>query len=213
VGHSLRRYTELPFVIEYLQTKKLVLLDPSSWDDKNDSYFIKQYMKDKKSLSTAALCLTECKETYHHWSIFSNGTSGVCIEFNKDEFNKNIEGIDNLRAEKVRYKTISALRSSPPCSDELPFLKRIAFDSESEFRLFWDSKEPNRSIFKINMPLSVIQRIILSPWLPKSVAEYVKCTLKSIPECADIPIHSSTLVENEDWKKLSHINNEVLELV
>ncbi|CDT85981.1 conserved hypothetical protein [Vibrio coralliirubri] len=204
--HSLRRYTELPFVIDYLQTKQLVLLDPSTWDDKNDSYFIKQYAKEKNALSTAALCLTECHETYHHWSIFSNGTSGVCIEFNKEKFNNNIVGIENLKAKRVDYKAINILKTCPPTVDDLPFLKRYAFNAENEFRLFWESEEPNHSIFKVSMPLSAIERIILSPWLPPSVAEHVKCTLKSISGCSDIRIHRSTLVENEDWKKLSHIN-------
>ena len=39
----LRRYTELPFVVDFLQTKTLTLLRPISWDDKNDAYYINQY--------------------------------------------------------------------------------------------------------------------------------------------------------------------------
>ena len=204
--HSLRRYTELPFVIDYLQTNELALLDPSTWDDKNDSYFIKRYADDKGALSTAALCLTECYETYHHWSIFSNGTSGVCIEFNKDKFRAQLKGINKLRAETVQYKAIDELKTSPPSVNELPFLKRYAFKDENEFRLFWESEKPDCSIFKIKMPLTVVERIILSPWLPQSVVSHVKTTLKSIPGCEFIKIYRSTLVENEDWKNFAHVN-------
>lgn len=40
---SLRRYTELPCLIDYLQTKELALLNPALWDDRNDSYYIEMY--------------------------------------------------------------------------------------------------------------------------------------------------------------------------
>ena len=83
-----RRYTELPFLIDYLMTKELVLLDPRSWDDRNDSYYIEQYAARKSLQGFAALCLTESPETYHHWKIFSSGSSGVCIEFFKDSLKK-----------------------------------------------------------------------------------------------------------------------------
>lgn len=41
----LRRYTDLPFLFDYLRTKELALLSPKSWDDKNDSFFVDQYAK------------------------------------------------------------------------------------------------------------------------------------------------------------------------
>jgi len=36
---DLRRYTELPSLVYMLAHRRLTLLDQSSWDDKNDSYF------------------------------------------------------------------------------------------------------------------------------------------------------------------------------
>ena len=42
-GRFLRRYTELPFLIDFLETKEITLLNPSAWDDRNDSYYLQQY--------------------------------------------------------------------------------------------------------------------------------------------------------------------------
>ena len=39
----LRRYTELPFLVDFLHTKQLTLLRPINWDDTNDAYYINQY--------------------------------------------------------------------------------------------------------------------------------------------------------------------------
>jgi len=200
---TLRRYTELPFVIDFLQTKELVLLSPSTWDDKNDSFFIEKYAEKKGVLSTSALCLTDCYETYHHWRIFSSGSSGVCIEFNKENFIKNTALVPDLRTEPVKYYSIKDLEGLYPEDNDLPFLKRYAFKDENEFRLFRESSKPNNDVFRFKMPVSAIQRIILSPWLPPAVSDHIKETLKSIPGCTSIPIYRSSLVENEQWKKIA----------
>ena len=43
----LRRYTDLPAVFYLLRQRKLTLLDPASWNDKNDSYFLELYRERK----------------------------------------------------------------------------------------------------------------------------------------------------------------------
>lgn len=200
---SLRRYTELPYLIDYLQTKELVLLNPATWDDKNDSYYIEQFARANGYKSTYALCLADASETYHHWRVFSHGGSGVCIEFDREKLLSAVRAIPDLRAEGVQYKTIDALRSSAPLQDDLPFLKRHAFIDEREFRLFYGSQEKGTPVLRIPVPLSCIKRITLSPWLTKSVVDHVKQTLKSIKGCGSLKIYKSTLVDNENWKKFA----------
>jgi hypothetical protein len=77
--HYLRRYTDLTALIYLLHKRKITLLDPSSWDDKNDSYYLTQYKEKCKLKSVLALCLMQSDERYHHWSIFASGSGGVCI--------------------------------------------------------------------------------------------------------------------------------------
>ncbi|RWX85887.1 DUF2971 domain-containing protein [Pseudomonas aeruginosa] len=200
---SLRRYTELPYLIDYLQTKELVLLNPATWDDRNDSYYIEQFARANGYQSTYALCLADASETYHHWRVFSHGGSGVCIEFDREKLLSAVLAVPGLRAEGVKYKTIETLRSSAPLQNDLPFLKRHAFIDEREFRLFYGSQKKGAPVMRIPVPLNSIKRITLSPWLTKSVVDHVKQTLKSIKGCSGLKIYKSTLVENENWKKFA----------
>lgn len=201
---SLRRYTELAYLIDYLQTRELSLLNPALWDDRNDSYYIERFAQNKGFLSTYALCLAETSETYHHWRVFSHGSSGACIEFDKLKLISAASSVKGLLAKEVNYKKIEDLRECAPNASELPFLKRFAFSDEKEFRLFYGSKSKGSTIYRIQVPLNAIKRITLSPWLPSSVAGHVKKTLKSIEGCKSLKIYRSSLVENETWKKFAN---------
>jgi len=200
---SLRRYTELPFLIDLLQTRKITLLNPATWDDKNDAYYINRYAEAQGFQSTYALCLAESQETYHHWKVFSHGTSGVCLEFDKDTFLEFATNVPNLRYGPVKYKTIKDLRAVPAHQAELPFLKRFAFIDEKEFRLFLGTQTKSSDMYQFNISLDIIQRITLSPWLPREVAKNIKKLLQTIDGCKLLKIFRSTLIENEDWKKLA----------
>ena len=197
-----RRYTDLPFLFDYLRTKGLALLSPKTWDDKNDSFFVEQYAKAKGFQSTYALCLAEAPETYHHWKVFTSGSSGVCIEFKKDDLITHALKVPGLRAESVTYSTIKNLRSSKPKPDQLPFLKRSAFGDEAEFRLFVARQETFTAPIRFAVPANVVNRVVLSPWIPKSVSDQVKATIKEINGCKTLKVFRSTLIENEGWKQL-----------
>jgi hypothetical protein len=200
----LRRYTELPYVIEYLHTEELALLNPASWDDRNDSFYIEEYARRSGVKSVYALCLANCAETYHHWRVFSHGPGGACIQFNPEKFLAAIAQVDGVRSEAVQYRTINDLQRTKPTLNELPFLKRYAFQNEGELRLFYATEEKGPPNHRVPMPRSAVDRIILSPWLPDAVADHVKQTLKAIPGCSKVKIYRSTLVENENWKKFAN---------
>lgn len=203
MGLSLKRYTELPFLIDMLVTKEMTLLNPDTWDDRNDCFYIKQYAKIKGLKSTYALCLTEASETYHHWKIFSSGSSGIYVEFNRDKLLISLENKAYLQTKSVEYKKITELRKINPEPNELPFLKRIVFIDEQEFRLFVGSDTDLGPVLRLKFDLSSINRIVLSPWLPESVAAHVKLVIKNISGCSNIKVYRSTLVENEDWKSFA----------
>lgn len=199
---ELRRYTGLPFLIDFLRTRELVLPSPVTWDDRNDSYYLEQYAKQAGLSATFALCLTEAPETYHHWRVFSSGASGVCISFKTEPFMAAVGGVSGLRAESVEYRTIDDLRRRKPTLSELPFLKRHPYRDEKEFRLFMAPKAaPPAGVVRIPMPLKTVDRVTLSPWLPASVAKQTTALLKSMPGCGRLKIYRSTLVDNQTWKK------------
>ena len=119
---QLKRYTELPYVLQVLQTRRLTLLNPSSWDDKNDSHFVQTYRDKKGHGSVLALCLTEATQTYHHWRIFTHGASGACILFDKRKLLSWINEDDLIDGREVKYLTLPQIRKAPPKVDDLHFL-------------------------------------------------------------------------------------------
>ncbi|TXH06127.1 MAG: DUF2971 domain-containing protein [Nevskiaceae bacterium] len=202
-GRFLRRYTELPYLIDFLETKEIALLNPRSWDDRNDSYYMQQYGAAAGFDSIFSLCLTETNETYHHWRVFSHGASGVCIEFHRGMFIDQVVSSGEIRAEPVLYRTLEQMRLNPPMTNELPFLKRYAFGDEMEFRVFAARNGVKDPILRIPVELNVVSRIMLSPWLPKDVASHTKSVLRSMHGCSKLKIYRSTLVENESWKRFA----------
>jgi hypothetical protein len=200
----LLRYTNLAATIHLLRKRVVTLLDPSTWDDKNDSYFMSQYRELKKVDTLLALCFAECEQTYHHWRVFSYGTDGVCIEFNKSALLNAFSGDHNIRTGSMNYQNRSALSSMPhiPLA-QIPFLKRQQYEPEMEFRIIYEESGVHRMSVEYHIELSCINRITLSPWIPRSLAYAVKGILLEIKGCSKTKIVRSTLVENEQWKNLS----------
>jgi len=159
----LRRYTTLPSLIYSLTEQKLTLLDPQSWDDKNDSYYLQLYREKKHLKSVLALCFTLGSETYHHWSVFADGPAGVCIQFDRKELVDALRARAGLRTGKVKYLLLTESRKRRLEVSELPFCKRYAYQHESEFRAIYESKR--RTVGSLDIPFSLasISRIYLEP--------------------------------------------------
>jgi hypothetical protein len=195
------RYTDLPSLIHILSNQSLTLLDPRTWDDKNDSRFIDLYREKKNLASVLALCFSQSSETYHHWRIFAPSSSGIYLMFNAEKITKAVSHIAGLKIKPVDYLTIRDFRSNNAEVDRLPFIKRFPFKPENEVRMLWESDIEERSSLQVPIPLSVISRITLSPWLHSSLVDGVKRTIKSIPGCSRIKVYKSTLISNDDWIK------------
>jgi hypothetical protein len=108
-----------------------------------------------------------------------------------------------LRAQRVTYRTLPEIRKKKRlASEDLPFLKRYAFESEDEFRMIYESKTAKVSKLDIAIPLSCIDRITLSPWIQTVLSSHLKRMLCSIEGCSGLQIVRSTLIGNEEWKTL-----------
>lgn len=201
-SNILRRYTDMPALLYLLQHKKITLLDPKNWDDTNDSYYLLQYKKKKTLKTVLALCLTEAEETYHHWRIFSHGTAGVCINFNRETLVNTLSVIPGMTLDSVTYCTVNKARKFLNVK-KLPFLKRTGFTAEAEFRAVYESKKEIASYFDVKITLDSILKISLSPWLDKRLFITVKSVVHSIPGCENLAVTRSSLVGNSEWKKLA----------
>src|SRR6187455_3028495 len=80
----LNRYTSLPVLLDLLSERRITLLSPESWEDRNDAYYLERYKDVRARKSVLAVCFSMRQETFHHWRIFSSGSAGVCIEFDRE---------------------------------------------------------------------------------------------------------------------------------
>jgi hypothetical protein len=195
----LKRYVDISALVYLLRKRALTLVSPDSWDDSNDSYYMTLYREKLNLGSVLAACFTEAEETYHHWRVFAGGTGGACIWFLGEKLRPILRKEPGVRGKKVDYMTIRALEDRPPIIRELPFLKRLAYEHENEYRVIWESDEVEAT-YDISIPLTSIDRIVLSPWMHRSLYLEVKALLKSIPGCGGLKILRSTLIGNDDWK-------------
>jgi hypothetical protein len=202
MNKHLRRYTNIPALIYLLREQKITLLDPASWDDKNDSYFLSLYRQKNNLESVLALCFTPAAETYHHWRVFADGSSGACITFERGKLLKAVKKQLGVRAKAVTYLKFSDIRGKPLKTSDLPFLKRSAYGDEREFRIIYESSAEKGNSLDIAIPIACIERITLSPWIPAALSNQVKRTIKGIGGCSSIKVVRSTLISNENWKAL-----------
>lgn len=199
-----RRYTDLAATIHLLQRREITLLNPATWDDRNDAYFMAEYKRLKDAKSVLALCFAERSETYHHWRVFSNGTDGVCIELDKEKLLTAFSRDPQVRTGSVRYKRVDELRNRTDLTaDELPFLKRLPYRDEHEFRVVFCSSRESAEFKAYPIKLGWINRITLSPRMSKALSASVRETLQSIRGCSALTISRSTLIENEQWKEVT----------
>ncbi|QGW66677.1 DUF2971 domain-containing protein [Lysobacter soli] len=195
------RYTDLPSLIHILKNRQLTLLDPMTWDDKNDSSFVTLYREKSKLASVLALCFTRSQETYHHWRIFAPTSSGVRITLNEQSLRNSIDGIDGLQLMEVEYVKLEDIRSTKLPRHRLPFIKRYPYRAESEVRLLWESETEEMLSYALPIELNAIRQVTLSPWLHPALVESVKSSLKAIDGCSKLTVHRTTLISNDEWLK------------
>ncbi|HZC81816.1 MAG TPA: hypothetical protein VE222_08890 [Nitrospiraceae bacterium] len=200
---KLRRYTSIPALIYLLTNRVITLLDPTSWDDVNDSHYLAAYKRRKRLQRVLVLCFSQGRETYHHWRVFAHGSSGVCIRLHRAEFLDAVVKTPGIVANPVKYRKLPEKKTPKPPLEDLPFLKRYAFEPEEEFRLVWGSEQAGDPKLDIPFELRAIAQISLSPWMPEPLVKDVKTILHRIEQCGAIKIVRSTLINNERWKKMS----------
>jgi hypothetical protein len=206
-GGTIRRYTSIPSVVDLLRRKKLALLSPASWDDKNDRYFMELYKKHRKAGGLYALCAARGEETYHHWKVFTGGgTGGACVLFKRDKLEDFLGSFDELEGTRVRFGDVKYLdladvrRLDSNEIENLPFLKRSGFGDEDEYRIVIETTKKDQGAVYIDCPISWIDRIYLNPWLPKLQAESLIATIKDIEGCGDVDVRRSYLIDSTTWK-------------
>ena len=206
----LNRYTTLPYLIDALHTQSIAMRSPENWEDRNDRFYLERYKERKELTVLLAVCFTATRERFHHWKCFGDGASGVCIEFRKAKLLKGLAGRPEFRTREVEYEKVATVEERMPDVDSWPFLKRLPFMDEREFRIIFESQAADLQEASIPFTSSCIRRITLSPWLAKSAADNVIRSLRSIGGCSNLKVSKSTLLENARWRKAIHRRRRIV---
>ncbi len=201
---KLRRYTTIPVLLDMLVKKKITLLDPTIWEDRNDSYYVERYKDLQKLKTVLALCFSTKVETFHHWKVFAGNSSGVCIRFNHDKLLASLNGKPGIRSDYVIYRKLKELQSWPPNVEDLPFVKRIQYEDEGEFRIIYEDRKKLCHTIDFAIDLQCVEGITLSPWLPKPITKTIKEIILSLDECSSIRMYRSGIVDNMTWKNIAN---------
>jgi hypothetical protein len=199
--NTLKRYTSISAVIDMLCRKELALLDPQNWDDRNDRHFMNLYKKHTKAKGLYAACFTQVAETYHHWHIFGGGKEGACVEFRRSDFEKHIKGNPNLTADEVSYCYIDhAEEMTNVGANRLPFMKRMGFEPEAEYRLVAISRFKQEPALALPIDLKLVRQVYINPWLPETIYESLRSVMRKIEGGSHIKISRSRLINSPRWK-------------
>jgi len=197
----LNRYTSLPVALDVLYRRRLTLLSPDLWEDRNDAHYLQRYQSARKLTTVLAICFSARREAFHFWKVFSNGPSGVCIEFDRRKLIETFPKWSGFRCNDVTYSLIRDVTDRRPPVKTWPFLKRKAFEDEREFRVIYESDEDHEREKHVDISLTCVHRVTLSPWLPDSVSESVRKIIRRIDGCNELTVNRSSLINNSGWRK------------
>ncbi|MFI8664826.1 hypothetical protein ACIGGE_00165 [Qipengyuania sp. NPDC077410] len=215
MAESLRRYTNVLSLLDMLKSEKLTLLPPTRWFDQNDALGLKAYSDLRGKGSVYALCFAEGYEQAHHWQIFASGTHGVAIQFAKEKLVVDLERAktyDEVVHGPVEYRNLKQIRElgNIPLGD-LPFLKRDTFKAEQEYRIVaWSDEFFALDTYRIPISLSSIDRIVLGPGMPDTLAQSLREIATALPGCSDLRFTKSRLVNNKSWAEVINSGVEYL---
>ncbi|MBB3697733.1 hypothetical protein KMW28_06055 [Flammeovirga yaeyamensis] len=195
---KLNRFTSLPVLIDLLEREKIVLIEPSSWDDKNDTLIIKEYKKKAGFSKLFALCFTPENETIHHWKTFADGISGCCIQFNGIKIIKLFAKTEKIRHGFVKYRKINEVENSDINFKDIPFIKREPYQFENEYRVIWEGND-DLSVFEMAISLEIIDKITFAYQMPEPVFQSVKKMIETRYPKLQGKVNKSTIYENYEW--------------
>lgn len=203
LSEYVKRYTKLEHAVAALKSKKLVLPNPSKWDDSNDQEFVKLYKRYIAAKSVYAMCCTMSPERYHHWRIFTDKdvADGVCIEFKRLPLQQALNRMKGMRAEPVRYVSLKEMRNERHQPEELPFIKRSGYRDEREWRVLATSPKLQRAMLEIPFEVEWVHRIILNPWMTETDRERARRTLTPLIR-KPARVTATFLTNSAEWKNL-----------
>lgn len=195
----INRFTTIPVLFDLIRRKRLVLMDPELWEDKNDTELMHEYKRRRQVKNLFALCFCSGGETIHHWNTFAGTVFGCCIEFDLARLTSILDKLkqDGVRYDYVDYRTIKEIKGTV---DDLavPFKKRWPYQCEKEFRIIWEGRT-NKWCYEIPIDLRMIRRITVSQKMPPDVFRALRKSIRTLLRRPKMKVSHSTIYRNEKW--------------
>lgn len=213
----LRRYMKLAHAIDLLATGKLAFLDPKTWTDKNDAYFINAYKAHGQFKSILACCFTQSSERHHHWERFAKpvreaskgpakvegDNDTVCVVFDKEKLLASLPKTVHLRAGEVKYKEINEIKKASRIPADWPYLKRYPYRDEQEYRIIVESEARELDApLGLRISLKAIDRVVVGPFASLAKRDSMVARIKKAAgPRRSIRVSKTTILDNAQWRK------------
>lgn len=196
---SLRRYTSTLAALDTLINRRITLLSPGTWADRNDRDLMTLYATSVSGKAVFAYCMAEGRETAHHWQVFADRGHGACIAFDKGRLIAAVTADAAVRHDAVSYVNWRDLSLAKP-SERLPFIKRQVYRAEKEYRLIATPDASHKGpAYDVAIPLNCITSVTVSGELPAAHFETFKRLVAGVPGCARLRVRHSGLLQNPRW--------------
>jgi hypothetical protein len=193
------RYTTLPFVLDIIERKRIVLLPPDSWADRSDALVLQKYKNSMGYTCLLALCLAKGSDTIHHWNTFANGPAGCRVIFKEEPLLNAVKKIKGVRTGDVEYIKIKDFARHSKCTTTWPFIKRWPYHCEEEFRMIYEStnaRDSKKMELEISIEFEYIHSIMINQSVPPKVFKSIK---EFIISKSNIHVGLSRIHENPAW--------------
>ena len=196
---SLRRYTSALAALDTLINRRITLLNPGTWTDRNDRDLLALYAGSTPGRSVFAYCMAEGREAAHHWQVFADRGFGVCIAFDKARLLAAVSIDPAIRHGPVGYVNWRNLHLAEP-REHLPFIKRQVYRAEREYRLIATPDASHKGpSYDVAVPVNCITSITVSGEVPAPHFETFKRLIGTIPDCERLRVRQSGLLQNRRW--------------
>lgn len=190
----IRRYIPSKYFDCFIKCNTLKLSDYNNWHnekeldyrcDENDYLMLKKYSsyleKECPNSRLGILCFTNIKNEYSHWIRYADRCNGFCISFIKEElmnvlkekYGSNVIGFNDIEYVQMR----DGIKPIP--YSKLPFIKRKAYEGESEIRFITKLDSDNYYIrFTDEEMHRIVEKVIIGPCVENEEKERMKKELK-----------------------------------
>lgn len=185
------RFMRFEHLLDLLKHRRLPLINPSQWEDKNDVFAIKLSCDKDESIGVCCFTISGANGMYR-WSKMASNNLCVRVEFDRKKIENRLP--ENMELFDVKYVSAKRLNDDYLKSlEECAYIKSTPYKQEKEARLVMrcDKKQGSKKVvgYLNHIPRDAIKGICLSPFLRNKEYSLVKEFLKSYLDKEKIKIN------------------------